>query len=607
MIAQSSSIQSIRRTIALLLFFPALLLLADLIIRFSYLKVLEPSLLIHFALSFIFDTVFYFSLLWLVSLLPGRKMIALGILVFSITITQMITYGHYFYFGVLPNPYSINYFIEHSADSMSLISSSIRWFHVFVFFALFSSQFYLLRNALNGVTTLSSRIQYSIVGFFIVVAVVFNNNVRFAPASYSITPATIFSVKYVLQERWFNSSFELRKGYVRRRFEIAERPTIAARYNVILFISESVRKKDFSSYGYERKTTPFLDSLIASGSAIQFHHHVSNAVSTQYSVPMIFSGNFTIEKTDQPFVYDYIHRWTNAKTLFFTSQSMQRSNIDLVYNTSLDTFVCQEQLKHEEFNDLGIDDAVFVRSVAPALAGFNNGKFFSVVQFNNTHYPYTVKPAISDFFSSEHPNTIDHYDNTIREQDDIMRSYIHSLKSSGMLDSTIIIFTSDHGEAFGERGHSGHLHSLYNEEIEVPMWMFLPQSFPKEKRTMIEANAQKNTSHLDIFPTIAELFDLRDTDDVNREFSGQSLFLPMNNDRIIPIVGKDMIDTKSYISGAMKYIETVHDGNISNEAFEYIADAHETKNLWQTLTENKKNEVQNMLHKVDSVSTAMNK
>jgi hypothetical protein len=94
---------------------------------------------------------------------------------------------------------------------------------------------------------------------------------------------------------------------------------------------------------------------------------------------------------------------------------------------------------------------------------------------------------------------------------------------------------------------------------------------------------------------------------VNREFSGQSLFLPMNNDRIIPIVGKDMIDTKSYISGAMKYIETVHDGNISNEAFEYIADAHETKNLWQTLTENKKNEVQNMLHKVDSVSTAMNK
>ncbi|MDP1675303.1 MAG: sulfatase-like hydrolase/transferase [Bacteroidota bacterium] len=607
MIVQTDSTYSLRRSIVILALFPLLALLADFVIRFSYLKVLEPSLFIHFILSFIFDCTFYFVLLFLISLIPKKKLIALGTIVFLISAVQLLIYGHYFYFGVLPNPYSINYFINHSADSMSLISSSVRWFHVFVFVGIFTAQFYLLRNALSGLNTLSQRIKYSIVGIFLIVVVVFNNNVRFAPASYSITPATIFSIKYVLQERWFNSSFEIHKGYVRRRFEITEQSKIPMRYNVILFLSESVRKKDFSSYGYERTTTPFLDSLIASGSAIQFQHHVSNAVSTQYSVPMIFSGNFTIEKTDQPFVYDYIHRWTNAKTFFFTSQSMQRSNIDLVYNTSLDTFVCQEQLEYEQFNDLGVDDAVFALSVTPMLTHFNTGKYFSVVQFNNTHYPYTVKPHITDFFSPEHPNTIDHYDNTIREQDDIMRSYIRALQFSGALDSSIIFFTSDHGEAFGEHGHSGHLHSLYNEEIEVPMWILLPSSFPKEKRKMIEENALRNTSHLDIFPTMMELLGLNISDGIKQEFSGQSLLDPVLEDRIIPVVGKDMIDTKGIILGTMKFIETKNDGRIVLEAFEYRSDAKEQKNLWQTLSESKKNEVKDLLHKVDSISTAVNK
>lgn len=606
-IDQTQSIHSIRRSAAILALFPAVVLLTDLVIRFSYLKVLEPSLLVHFILSYIFDCALCFVFLFFLSLIPKGKLIVLGICIAFISAVQLLVYGHYFYFGVLPNPYSLNYFIEHSDDSISLIRSSARWFHVVVFLVIFFLQFTLLRHALGVLNMISRRMKYSIVGFFVILTIVFNNNVRFAPASYSITPATIFSLKYVLQERLFNSSFELHKGYMRRRFEIDERVKIAAQYNVILFISESVRKKNFSAYGYERTTTPFLDSMIMSGSVIQFHHHVSNAVSTQYSVPMIFSGNFTIEKTDQPFVYDYIQRWTNAKTLFFTSQSMQRSNIDLIYNTSLDTFVCQEQLDHEQFNDLGVDDAVVARSVVPVLAGFNIEKYFSVVQFNNTHYPYTVKPQISDFFTSEHPNTIDHYDNTIREQDAIMREYISSLKTSGALDSTIIIFTSDHGEAFGERGHSGHLHSLYNEEIEVPMWMFLPGSFPAEKRKMIEANAMNNTSHLDIFPTITELFGFSDIDSIPGEFSGQSLLRSMNNNRIIPVVGKDMIDTKSFISTDMKYIETVRDGRTTNEAFDLSVDDKEHNNLWQTFSESKKNEIRKILSRIDRVSTTGNK
>jgi len=39
---------------------------------------------------------------------------------------------------------------------------------------------------------------------------------------------------------------------------------------------------------------------------------------------------------------------------------------------------------------------------------------------------------------------------------------------SGGLDSTIIVVTSDHGEAFNEHGRLGHQRSLYAELMRVP-------------------------------------------------------------------------------------------------------------------------------------------
>lgn len=196
---------------------------------------------------------------------------------------------------------------------------------------------------------------------------------------------------------------------------------------------------------------------------------------------MMLSGNFTISKADHPFIYDYVKRWTDSRTYFFTSQSMQRSNIDLVYNTSLDTFVCQERLPYEPFNDLGVDDAEVAESVMEFHRKRNGERFFSIIQFNNTHFPYTVKQRAAHFFSTGDSAVIDSYDNTILEQDRILRSYFTAFQQAGLLDSTVIIFTSDHGEAFGERGHMGHLNTLYGEEIEVPMWIYLPEGFPEER------------------------------------------------------------------------------------------------------------------------------
>ena len=48
-----------------------------------------------------------------------------------------------------------------------------------------------------------------------------------------------------------------------------------------------------------------------------------------------------------------------------------------------------------------------------------------------------------------------------------------------MLENTLVVVTSDHGEGFGEHGLAGHGVSLYRPELHIPLLMALPRRVPK--------------------------------------------------------------------------------------------------------------------------------
>jgi len=51
------------------------------------------------------------------------------------------------------------------------------------------------------------------------------------------------------------------------------------------------------------------------------------------------------------------------------------------------------------------------------------------------------------------------------------------LKKKKLYDNTLIIFTSDHGEEFGEHGTwAMHSHTLFNDQLHVPLLIKLPKS-----------------------------------------------------------------------------------------------------------------------------------
>jgi len=67
------------------------------------------------------------------------------------------------------------------------------------------------------------------------------------------------------------------------------------------------------------------------------------------------------------------------------------------------------------------------------------------------------------------------YERAIALMDAKLSAFYESTTSEGLLDDTLLIVTSDHGEAFGE--HDLYLHdaSVYNTHLHVPLWIRDPR------------------------------------------------------------------------------------------------------------------------------------
>jgi arylsulfatase A-like enzyme len=89
---------------------------------------------------------------------------------------------------------------------------------------------------------------------------------------------------------------------------------------------------------------------------------------------------------------------------------------------------------------------------------------------------------------------------------------LRTLEAAGQRDSTLIVFTSDHGEEFGEHGGFLHDHALWDELIRVPLIVAGPGVRPGRR-------VREPVSHIDLVPTLADILEI----DGLGPFQGESL------------------------------------------------------------------------------------
>jgi arylsulfatase A-like enzyme len=105
-----------------------------------------------------------------------------------------------------------------------------------------------------------------------------------------------------------------------------------------------------------------------------------------------------------------------------------------------------------------------------------------------------------------------HYKNNMVYADALVGRTLELLRENGMLEDSLIIYTADHGEAFAEHGALEHGNTVYDEMIRVPFIVHVPGAEP--------AVIEQQVGLIDIFPTLAEMLDLRVDDSA---FEGRSI------------------------------------------------------------------------------------
>ena len=103
------------------------------------------------------------------------------------------------------------------------------------------------------------------------------------------------------------------------------------------------------------------------------------------------------------------------------------------------------------------------------------------------------------FPEDQRKHIINRYDVEIAYFDSHFGNLIKELKTMGVYDNTIIVLTADHGEEFYERGGWGHGHTLYQEVLDIPLIIKMPDN--AHAGLVLEGVIRQ----VDILPTILEL------------------------------------------------------------------------------------------------------
>jgi len=107
----------------------------------------------------------------------------------------------------------------------------------------------------------------------------------------------------------------------------------------------------------------------------------------------------------------------------------------------------------------------------------------------------------------------DGYDNCVSYLDEQLGVLFDELQRRGVLEKTLVVITSDHGEGLGEHDLFDHGESLYNTEIRVPL-LFIPPSGSRSAKVV-----RDTVSLRDLPATIVELVGLQK----GAPFPGRSL------------------------------------------------------------------------------------
>jgi arylsulfatase A-like enzyme len=281
--------------------------------------------------------------------------------------------------------------------------------------------------------------------------------------------------------------------------------------NVLFILVDTLRADRLGAYGYERNTSPNLDALAAAG--IRFAQQVSQSSWTKCSMASLWTGLHPA-RTRVLRSYDVVSPDARMPAEIFREAGFRTAAVwkngwiapNFGFSQGFEIYVRPRPAR--------TPDARMRRLENPniTLAGSDADILTSALEFLRAHgherwFLYLHMMDVHQYVSSEETAVFgtsysDAYDNSILWVDSLLGHLFAALAERGLLERTLIAFSSDHGEAFGEHDGEGHARNVYGEVTQTPLILGLP--FRLDPGIVVEARSE----NVDLWPTLLELLGL---------------------------------------------------------------------------------------------------
>jgi arylsulfatase A-like enzyme len=295
---------------------------------------------------------------------------------------------------------------------------------------------------------------------------------------------------------------------------VITRPTPApSPPNLILISLDTLRASSLGMYGYERPVSPGLDRIFSTEGVI-VERHIANAADTLFGHTAIF----TAERPDTALIPDAEHQRVIADWLpsmtdilrangYRTAAFTENAYVGASYGFSRGFERYVEITEIDDPEEAGGHIETTFGAASRWIDDHRDDPFFVFIHTYEVHTPYNPPAPYRERFAATPQSTPtasdrDLYDAEIAYTDEQTTRLLEHLKQIGVLDRSLLVVTSDHGEEFGEHGARYHGCQLHDEVIRVPLLMRAPGILPAGVRR------SGQTSQVDLMPTLLDLLEI---------------------------------------------------------------------------------------------------
>jgi arylsulfatase len=280
--------------------------------------------------------------------------------------------------------------------------------------------------------------------------------------------------------------------------EVPRQPVSAARPHILFLVVDTLAARRMSLHGYGRPTTPELDEFASAGTV--YEDAVSPSSWTLPATATLLTGlppnTHGVLGDSRSYLMDGLQTWPERLreagiegAAFVANPLIARANR---FDQGFGSWVQADDASACDLNERLL---VWIDGQPP------DRRWFAYVHYMDPHAPYGAPEGLRDRFTGDYverrdfggflPGALQHgdiepldeaaqahvgdlYDGEVAYFDRCFGVLRHELQQRGLLERTVVVLTSDHGEELFEHGRLGHGYALHEQMLAVPLVLVGP-------------------------------------------------------------------------------------------------------------------------------------